>query len=587
MMLLWLLAIGSPLIAAALLLGRRRPRSIALSLAPFAALPALALALLVPPDEVMDLPWLLLGTRFGLDPTGRVFLLFTALLWMASGIYAQSYLTDELSRRRFFIFFLLTMAGNLGLVMARDIAGFYLFFALMTFSAYGLVVFDGSDLAHRAGLVYIVMAVVGEAFLLAGFLMAAGMAGGNGDVATVAPMILLAPQRDLIVGLLLAGFGIKAGAIPLHLWLPLAHPVAPTPASAVLSGAMIKAGLLGWVQFLPVGEMEMPGWATLCIAAGATAALYGVAIGLTQRDPKTNLAYSSISQMGIMTIALGIGLTAREAWPPALAAILIYAFHHAFAKGALFLGVGIAASIGESVWRRRLLMGGLVLSAMSLAGAPLTSGAAAKALLKNVSPLALGLWPQWLDWLLPLTSIATTLLLGRFLWLVWTRAIAERDHGHSAAGLWLSWLMLLAAVAGAVWIVPSYFALENVDLELISPADLWVATWPILVGALLLWSFRYLGRRAGRWREIEIPAGDLVVVVEWALRQLGSLERTRVRPAASGLAAELNSTRARLLKGEAAGRTVERLESGLTRWETTGIIFLLLAVVTLGVLSSL
>jgi formate hydrogenlyase subunit 3/multisubunit Na+/H+ antiporter MnhD subunit len=578
----WLLSIALPFVAAALLLGRRWPRAIGLGIAPLAALPAFVLALAAPSGETLDLPWLLLGTRFGLDPTGRVFLLFTALLWMAAGAYAHFYLPDDLSRRRFFIFFLLAMGGNLGLVMVQDIAGFYLFFALMTFSAYALVVFDGSDEAHRAGRVYIGMAVMGEALLLAGFLQVASLMGGNGDVALAAATVVVAPGRDLVMALFLAGFGVKAGAILLHLWLPLAHPVAPTPASAVLSGAMIKAGLLGWMRFLPLGEASMPGWATLCIGAGAVAALYGVAVGLPQRDPKTNLAYSSISQMGIMTMALGIGLTGPDAWPPALAAILIYAFHHAFAKAALFLGTGIAASIGEGIWQRWLLMGGLALSAMSLAGAPLSSGAAAKSLLKNVSPLALGMWPQWLDWLLPITSIATTLLLGRFLWLVWTRMTAEEDHGHGGAGLWLPWLLLLAAVAGAVWVVPAYFALENADLELISPADLWVATWPVLVGALLLWSFRYLGRKAGGWRRIEIPAGDLVVVVEWALGQAGRFWRSRAKSAAVGL-----DLMAVLMRGEPAGRALERLETRLTRWTTAGIIFLLLAVVTLAILFSL
>jgi formate hydrogenlyase subunit 3/multisubunit Na+/H+ antiporter MnhD subunit len=586
-MLPWLLSIGLPLVAAGLLLGRRWPRSIGLGIAPLAALPALALAVAAQSDEIVDLPWLLLGTRFGLDPTGRVFLLFTALLWTAAGAYARAYLPDDLSRRRFFLFYLLAMAGNLGLVMVRDVAGFYLFFALMTFSAYALVVYDGSVLAHRAGLVYVAMAVVGEALLLVAFLMATSLTGGNADVAVVATAVAVAPDRDLIVALLLAGFGIKAGAIPLHLWLPLAHPVAPTPASAVLSGAMIKAGLLGWIRFLPVGEIAMPGWATLCLLAGAVAALYGVAVGLTQRDPKTNLAYSSISQMGIMTMALGIGLAEPGAWPQALAAILIYSFHHAFAKGALFLGVGIATSLGDGAWRRNMLMAGLALAAMSLAGAPLTSGAAAKALLKDASPFALGMWPQWLDWLLPLTSIATTLLLGRLLWLIWALTRGEQAHGHGGAGLWVPWLTLLAAVAGAVWIVPTYFALENVDLELIAPADLWVATWPVVAGALLLWSFRYLGRRAGRRTALEVPAGDLVVAVEWGIRGTGALWRGRAAPALTRLVTELGATATRLLDGEPAGRALERLESRLTRWEITGVVFLLLAVVTLGVLAVL
>jgi formate hydrogenlyase subunit 3/multisubunit Na+/H+ antiporter MnhD subunit len=128
----------------------RALRPAALALAPWAALPGLALA--VTGGTEIDLPWLLLGTRLGLDGTSRAFLLFTAVLWLAAGPYARAYLEDDPRAPRFFAFFLATMAGNLGLVLAQDIASFYLFFALMTFAAYGLVVYTGTDEARRSRL---------------------------------------------------------------------------------------------------------------------------------------------------------------------------------------------------------------------------------------------------------------------------------------------------------------------------------------------------------------------------------------------------------------------------------------------------
>ncbi|HSM22072.1 MAG TPA: proton-conducting transporter membrane subunit, partial [Rubrivivax sp.] len=228
----------------------RRQRGLAQTLAPWAALPALALALLGSPDLSLDLPWLLLGARFGLDATTRVFLFFTAALWLCGGLYAQTYLAGDRARARFTAFFLLTCGGNLGLILAQDIASFYAGFAIMTFSAYGLVVHESSAAARRAGRIYVVMAVAGEALLLTGFLWLADVAGTL-DMAQAVAALAHAPARQGIVWLLLAGFGVKAGALLLHMWLPLAHPVAPTPASAVLSGAIIKAGLLGWLRFLP------------------------------------------------------------------------------------------------------------------------------------------------------------------------------------------------------------------------------------------------------------------------------------------------------------------------------------------------
>jgi len=219
----------------------------------------------------------------------------------------------------------------------------------MTFAAYGVIVHVGSAPARRAGKVYIIMALLGEALLICALLLATAAAGGT-DLRQIPAAVAASPLRNLIIALVLTGFGVKAGAVPLHLWHPLAHPVAPTPASAVLSGGMIKAGLLGWLRFLHLGEVVLPEWGALCIAVGLATASYGVVVGLTQDEPKTVLAYSSVSQMGFMLTGIGIGLSAPVAWPAALSAVLLYALHHGLAKGALFLGVGVSHG-GSTVQR--------------------------------------------------------------------------------------------------------------------------------------------------------------------------------------------------------------------------------------------
>ena len=322
----------------------RATRPAALRLAPWAALPALILAVFAPPPPGISLrlPWLLLGTELGLvDDTGRLFLLFTALLWWLGGMYARAYVSDD--RYRFFAYFLLSMSGNLGLILAQDLAGFYLFFALMSFASYGLVVHERSVEALRAGRVYIVLVVIGEVALFTALILATAAAGSTGFDA-VRRELAQAESRDLIMFLAVVGFGIKAGVLGLHVWLPLAHPVAPTPASAVLSGAMIKAGLLGWLRLFPLGEVALSEWGDALMVLGLAAAFYGVVVGLTQRDPKTLLAYSSVSQMGILTMAVGLGLTAPDSYPAILTAITVYALHHGLSKGALFLGVGVVGA---------------------------------------------------------------------------------------------------------------------------------------------------------------------------------------------------------------------------------------------------
>ena len=233
---------------------------------------------------------------------------------------------------------------------------------------------------------------------------------------------------------------------------------------------MVRAGLLGWLLFLPVGEADLPGWSALCVAAGFFAAFYGVLVGLTQENPKTVLAYSTISQMGLMTVGAGAALTVPQALPLALAAVAVYTAHHALAKGALFLGVGVSEAAGGG-WPRVLVVVGLLPAALALAGAPLTSGAAAKAYLKTAKEPLAAPWPAVKETFLQLGAVGTTVLMGRFLRAAWPRSDgesdaesnAESDGGHLSVGLWLPWAVLLAAVATLVVLLPDDVA-DTLDL---------------------------------------------------------------------------------------------------------------------------
>ena len=339
-----------PLLCAAAI-AIRSTDAVAFRLAPWMALPALVLAVFVPEDTLLRLPGLLLGTQLGLaDETGRLFLLFTALLWWLAGMYAQSYLSDPSGRKRFFLYYLLSMTGNFGLILAQDVASFYLFFTLMSFASYGLVIHERSIAALRAGRIYIVLVLIGEVMLFAAMVMATASAGSNG-FDDIRKALVQAESRDLIIFLALIGFGIKAGVLGLHVWLPLAHPVAPTPASAVLSGAMIKAGLLGWLRLLPLGEVAFLSWGDAFIALGLATAFYGVLIGLTQRDPKTLLAYSSISQIGYVVVGIALGT------PLGILGGLFHLINHATFKSLLFLSSG-AIEYGTET-RKLSRMGGL------------------------------------------------------------------------------------------------------------------------------------------------------------------------------------------------------------------------------------
>ncbi len=449
-----------------------------------APLPALLAALWVPSGSQLEITWLLLGSQFGFDAVARVFLLFSALLWLFAAQQTGPSLRDDPLAGRFRLFFLLAMAGNFWLIVAQDMVNFYLGFALMGLAAYGLVIHDGKPASLRAGRVYLAMTLVAETALFAALLLIFQ------HTESLAPRpAQLIGLSDWAIGLLVFGLGIKAGLVLLHVWLPLAHPAAPIPASAVLSGTMIKAALIGWLRFLPLGQELLWGWGQLLVGLGSVTLLYAIPVGLLQTNPKVVLAYSSVSKMGLMTAILGLALLQPALAPAILTAVVFYAAQHGLAKGALFLGVGVSRT-SNAAW----VLPALALPALVLAGAPFTAGALSKVLLEPPLAALQGLWADLFPILLILSTLGTTLLMGRFL----TLMRAERSAGSNAvSGMALPWLMLI----GTILIMPF---LTSFDFPSIA------GSWPLAVGIMLLLLMALLRIQWARQLAGSIPAGDIL-----------------------------------------------------------------------------
>lgn len=492
----------------------------AIRLAPLTLLPGL-LAAATGSIDATDLPWLFFGSSLGLNATGRTFLLLAGGLWLAVALFSQGYLQVDPRKQRYWIFFLLTACGNLGLIIAHDLISFYVFFSLMSFAAYGLIVHDDSDFARRAGRVYLALVMLGEVLLFAALALIAA-AGDSLLLADVARTVAGAERQNLIIGLLLAAFGIKAGIVPLHIWLPLAHPAAPVPASAVLSGAMIKAGLLGLLQCLPLGLTALVGWSQAILGVGLFMAFYGILFGLLQDRAKAVLAYSSISQMGLPLIAIAIGLGDPGNWTRLLPVISFFCLHHGLAKGALFLGTGMASGAPPCHPQKWLIGTGLLLPALALAGAPLTSGALAKSGLKAFVADNLLLPDGWLLLLLSLAAAGTTLLMIRFF--LCLLAAPDPEHAPSPC-MWLGWLLPLSAVLAAGWQgLPRGLTLTAEGLSP-HPMD---HLWPLSVGILLGAGAWYLSRTFAV--TVYLPPGDLLIPCEQGLRHLRPRARRLRRP---------------------------------------------------------
>ena len=541
----------------------KRWESFLLRIAPWSALAAAVAAIGISSEKTISISWLLLEMRLGFDPTGRIFLFFTSLLWLLSGIFAQSYLASDPKRSRFFLFFLLSMAGNFGLIVSHDVVSFYAFFALMSFASYGLVVHNGDAEALQAGRIYIYLVVIGEVLLFTAIVWQAWSVNS-----LLIEDVARGRSNVFIFSLIFIGFGIKAGALPVHVWLPLAHPAAPTPASAVLSGAMIKAGLLGWLRFLPIGLTAMPRWGTVFVIAGILAAFYAVIVGLTQRNPKTILAYSSISQMGLMTVGVGMAVGWPQTAALAIPAVALYAVHHGFAKGALFLGVGVLATGKDNRILYRLSLTGLFLVSLALAGAPFTSGAVAKIALKLPLKSIQETWINALNYLLLLSATGTTLLLVRFLFVV-TRPSKSHDRPH--LGVWLSWFSTITLSTLAVWLLPT--AQEAVSIAL-RPAALWSSLWPVVIGVIISGSVWLAWVRRQWWLKFRIPQGDLLIVFMKSCHVFYSWSRMQAKRIQHIIRPIKNDIQKKKPREGTLFRLVGRIESRLVNWETAGLIFI-------------
>ena len=308
-------------------------------------------ALLGAPVESLRLAWSIPGGAFvvALDAVSGLFLVPTLFLSLLAAIYGTEYLrgfreTKSLGAAWCCFDFLVV---SMGLVLvARNGILFLLAWETMALVSFFLVTFEREKAAVReAGWIYMVATHLGTACLLAMFVLLADAAGSFdfddlGRTAAAAPAL-----AGLAFVLAVIGFGTKAGFMPLHVWLPEAHPAAPSHVSAVMSGVMIKTGIYGLVRLLVLLGPPPAWWGWLLVVIGVTSGVLGVLFALAQHDLKRLLAYHSVENIGIIALGLGLGTLGVASGMPALAVLgygggLLHVINHALFKGLLFLGAG-------------------------------------------------------------------------------------------------------------------------------------------------------------------------------------------------------------------------------------------------------
>ena len=366
----------------------------------------------------------------------------------------------------------LFLAGMVMVLLADDAYAFMVAWEVMALSSYFLVTTDHKvPEIRRAGFLYLLIAHVGAISLLLTFGV---LQGGQGDYTfdTMRFAQLTPFWASAVYLLALFGFGAKAGLVPLHVWLPEAHPAAPSPVSALMSGVMLKTAIYGLLRVtFDLLNIQIAWWGTLALALGLITALYGVIFAAVQSDMKRLLAWSSIENIGVILAAFGLTLIFYTDGKGALAALtltalLYHAINHAFFKGLLFVGTG---SVLHSTGVRHMgYLGGLMrfmpwtawltlIGALAIAGLPPLNGFVSEWLLLQAFLLTPGLSQPYLNMVIPVAAATVALaaalsayVMVKFYGVVFLGQPRDPALYHAHEANWAERLGMIWLAAGCV-----------------------------------------------------------------------------------------------------------------------------------------
>ncbi|NLL49078.1 MAG: NADH dehydrogenase [Firmicutes bacterium] len=388
------------------------------------------------------------GLRWKVDYVSAVFAVVVTLVWFLATAFAREYMAHEHHQTRFFAFWTFTLGGTVGVFVAGDLFSLFLFFEAMTFAAYVLVIHEQDPESMRAGNVYLYLSVAGGLALLGVIFLLQFVVGATGFEPALHLIVEQGISPWLIIVMLIGGFGVKAGMIPLHIWLPKAHPVAPAPASAVLSAIMIKTGAYGFLRLLFVVLSVPDGHALfsfqqnfgyIFVWIGAITMFIGAIMGILNDSMKRVLAYSSISQMGYILFALGSGVLLGSRGAFGFAGAWMHMINHAFFKSFLFLLAGAVFlhtgeldldKLGGLRKQMPVALGFFLVAAASITGIPGLNGYASKIVIHEAILEAyhfLG-WPSLL--FLERVFVVTGGLTAAYISKIWIKTFfgkAKRD----------------------------------------------------------------------------------------------------------------------------------------------------------------
>ncbi|MHB1135970.1 MAG: proton-conducting transporter transmembrane domain-containing protein [Coriobacteriia bacterium] len=505
--------------------------------------------------------------RFAIDETSLPFLVLFGIVWALSGLYAAA-TADAAARGRLFAYFIPSAIGGIGVAAAADAISFYLCFALMALPAWGLITHVRSAESRRAGAIYLTLTVIGEALLLAALVLLT-VESGTTALASYPAALAGLPSAALITVLVLASIALKIGILPFSGILPLSYTYTPAGPAAALAGASVKVGALAMLRLLPAGGMA-PEWSSAVMLIGLATAFGAAVLGVLTTHPRAVLGYSSASQMGLVLIAAGAGLSSADVAPLAAAAIVAFSLHHGLAKAALVLGNDVVGRLSGRP--RSIALAALALPALALVGAPLTSGFVAKYALKDAVHALSGTAPNLVYTLLSWTTVGTAALMLRFFALAGSDRPADGRPPRVPVALWS---VLLVLVAGMTWLWPASWNDHAAEAALSLPS-MWTALWPglIAVGGWLVLT------RLVSHRGVSAPGvtpGDLLVAAAKNASRLGGSAKTAGAPVGDT---------PHTAPGNEEPDVLARAEQAYLRWTVAATTFVLLGILVVWLANS-
>lgn len=336
-----------------------------------------------------------MGMSFAVDGFRLLYIGITAILWIMTSLFSREYFAQKNHRNRYYLFNLLTLGAVIGIFLSGDLFTTFIFFEIMSFTSYVWVIQEGKKESLRAGDTYLGVAIIGGLVMLMGIFLLYDTIGtltiGKELIQGSMKALAEQPVRLYIAGgCLLFGFGAKAGAFPLHIWLPNAYVEAPAPATALLSGILSKTGIFGILitaAYLFVGDVQ---WGMVVLWVGLITMLVGGVLAILCVDMKRILAYSSMSQIGFILLGIGMQCLLGDTKGIAVRGTILHMVNHSFIKLVLFMIVGVVImnlctgnlnKVQGFGRKKPLLHFSFLMGALSMAGIPLWSGYISKTLL--------------------------------------------------------------------------------------------------------------------------------------------------------------------------------------------------------------